>query len=199
MNASAVQNPVWRKGMQRLFVVDAPPAGQDFRIKVPTVPEGEWWRLKTAAFRFTTSAVVANRTPRLAVYASDPQGLSLDGAYYLANSGLLQAAGITGRYFAAEVGQQNTAFSTVFQWPYELLIQPGHVIETFTGGLDVGDQYDSIVLLVQEMIYVPAVDMITGALSKATDRIIAAIAASAGKCAFTVEGGAVGAPTPTPQ
>lgn len=189
---SHVQNPVWREGLQRVVPVESPAAGKEWELMVAQVPEGVWWRVKAVAFRFVASAVVANRQPRV-------QYRSGSDAYYEAGfPSVPQAAGVTMDYFFAEL-DASTSPATFTEMnralPFDFRLQPGHIIGSRTDGLDVGDQYRNVRLYVQEYIYVPPVDYISGALSLAADRIIAAVKANGGCGCPLVVGEAVGSPT----
>lgn len=198
---SGIQRPVWRRGIYRLIAVDTPEVGHNVRIVVPTVPEGIWWRVKSLRYRLATSAAAGNRTVRTVVgtdSGSDPNAL-FNSAYsfFIAGIGSLPANN-TNDFLFSELGQGAAVGSIDYGIiPFEVVVQPGHVIGTAIPNLDVADQISNVLLLVQEMIYVPPVDVITGEIQAATARIIAAVAeAGKSKCALIGGQEQVGAPTP---
>lgn len=199
---SGVQHPVWREGLQRLVTVDAPGPGQEWVVTVPTVPEGIWWRIKGIAYQFTTSAVAGARQPRVIYKASAERG-QRSGAWFGDFGGsTTQGASLSSLASWYELLPPGAppAFGTSFHFdvalPFDVRLQPGWSVGSQTENMDAADQYSGIVLLVQEMIYVPPVDFITGEIQSTGNAIIAAIKANHSACAFAVAAGnPVGSPT----
>lgn len=200
---SHIQNPVWREGLHRIINVDPPGVGQEWSVQVPQVPEGIWWRVKAVTARFAASAVAGNRSFRVLVDTGNPGNVYAVGAQ---SSNV--AAGVTAEITLEEsmnpsglmLGVAGVPVNRIVgPWPFDVRIAPGHFVRSETGVIDTtpvtGDQYSGVRLLVQELIYVPAVDYISGALSLAADRIIAAVKASGGCGCPLVVGEAVGSPT----
>jgi putative heme iron utilization protein len=156
-----VQHPVWLRGLQRIVQVDSPAAGKEWSFRLPSVPEGVWWKVKTAKFILTTSAVVANRQVRMGFFLTD--GADPFAAAVVSNQ---QAAGLVVNYFMQEasgqVGAFNDAGAKSAQIPFDLKLQAGYIVGSQTVALDVGDQYSGIVLCLEENIFVPPVDVISG-------------------------------------
>jgi hypothetical protein len=124
-----------------------PAAGAE--ISVP-VPAGKRWLFKAMKYRFVTSATVANRNSlqRWAdgagnVFASSGQNLN-------------QAAGGTFDYYIAP-GIGTAAYGVGAQQqvhnhnpPLGLELAAGYTIGTLTFGIQAGDQYSAVVILVEE-------------------------------------------------
>jgi hypothetical protein len=110
-----------------------------------TVPAGVRWRLLSLWFTLTTSAVVANRTPRIVID---------DGAteYYRAGSGFQQTASGTAVYeaSAAPTTAATGGGPNMFGIPYNHVLAAGHRFRTSTVALDAGDDYSAPQYLVEE-------------------------------------------------
>lgn len=126
----------------KVVSVANPAAGAEFTI---TAPGDQFWRVVSMRFVLVTSAVVANRTPRLNV--SDGTDI-----YASVRADAVQAAGVTLTYSAIEgvIGRQNVGGVANINWPTRgQMLQPGHQIASSTDLIDVGDQYSAIRALVQ--------------------------------------------------
>jgi hypothetical protein len=112
-----------------------------------TVPTNARWRPLSVWFALTTSAVVANRTPRIVLDDGTTE-------YYRAGSGVQQTASGTLVYQAssAPISAGTGGGSNMFGLPFGLIMLGGHRIRTSTVALDVGDNYASPQLLVEEWI-----------------------------------------------
>jgi len=190
---------MWRQGRTFKYTQDSPAAGQEWKFVVPSASEGALWRPVGIIFRLVTSAVVANRVILIA-FASE----AFSYALFLA-AAAAQTAGRTDLYtmnlFTSgrnDVTPAGGPFIHQSVLPDLRMVEPGNIIRSQTAGLDVGDQYDSVSLLLEEWVYVPPVDLITGAVDDAVERIVAVMSAGKGcGCAFASQD-KVGAPTPTP-
>jgi hypothetical protein len=118
-----------------------PAAGSNF---VYTNTTGIPQVLNSAAFRLTTSAVVANRFS--SVQIKDSGGLLVGGAFQggggtPASSTLtvLAAQGAGASTFTGTVGNQSVGFPAI-------TIQPGWTVQLLVSGIDVADQLSNIVL-----------------------------------------------------
>jgi len=158
---SGVQHPRWLRGLQRTFGVENPPAGKDWLFKIPSVPEGVWWKVKTARWKLTTSAAVANRLTRFGFFLTENAD-----AYALAPTSNQQAASLVTDNFFQEAGGAIGAFNDTLVktgvLPFDLKLQPGQVIGSQTGAMDIADQITGVVICLEENIYVPPVDYISG-------------------------------------
>lgn len=147
-----------RQRLVREIVVAPPAAGAEWS---QTVPPGAAWEPLSILEAFTTSAVVANRTPRIRV--SDPDG----GLVSRVASTIVQAASGTNRYtFLPTVTASVTANAATIVLPLPaVLIPSGWVIASDTSTIDVGDQYTGVILVVREW-SVPAVQAAAEKLCK---------------------------------
>lgn len=187
---SGIQHPVWREGVQRLITVDPPSAGKDWSVVVAAKEgaglEGVWWRVKGIFYRFVTSAAAGQRFHRLLAAPGDTQ---FDFTAHIGNA---VAMASTFGNFGSSASFDIWAHENVpgasgnggFQlaWPFDVRLPQGYVIGTETAALDGADQFTNIRLWIQELIYVPPVDLITGQLASMTDKIVAAVGAAKGNC-----------------
>lgn len=124
---------------RRTVLVAAPAAGADWSVRVPVA---EAWMVRGLTATLVTSAVVANRAPRLEV-ADEQDVISRF------QPGRAPAASQTTRWGLVIGGPSsaNTS-STIGTWggPTELLIHPGRILQVVTENLDVGDQWSAIAL-----------------------------------------------------
>lgn len=145
---------LWHRGMQHLLSADAPAAGKEWSLEMPTVPEGVHFRIKSVMYNFTTSVAVANRASTL-VYAAGQQ------IYARMTSPTVQAASIVGQYSFYEARNSNnispTAASILVGIPlaFDGRVRAGQRIGSQTELIDVGDQYSQIVVVAEEWIYEP--------------------------------------------
>lgn len=132
-----------RQRLVQEVIVAAPGAGVEVS---KAVPAGVVWELLAASYRFTTSAVVANR--RSALRVRDPNGLLIGQV----DSAALQVASIAGDYvYQQELGPPASVIVQAQQLPLQGVPLPaGFVVSTITSALDVGDAYSNIVLMVRE-------------------------------------------------
>lgn len=112
-----------------------------------TVPAGVRWRVLSFWFTLVTSAVVANRTPRIVVD---------DGAleYFRAGAGATQAASLTQIYDGSPAPPiANTGGGPIMiGLPYQQVLMAGHRIKTSTALIDAGDNYSAPQYVVEEWI-----------------------------------------------
>lgn len=124
---------------RRTVLVAAPAAGADWAVKVPVA---EAWLVQGLTATLVTSAVVANRAPRLEV-ADEEVIISRF------QPGRAPAASQTTRWTLVTGGPSasNTS-STIGTWggPTELRIHPGRTLQVVTENLDVADQWSAIAL-----------------------------------------------------
>lgn len=126
-------------------------------LKLDTVAVGSNWtfkadgravrRIVSLAAQLVTSAVVANR--RVTLGASSP-----DGTWYQQQYTADQVASTTTTYAAfTSAAPGGTAGATLaVPVPHAgLLLLPGHTLAVTTSGLDVGDQWQNICLLLEEV------------------------------------------------
>lgn len=135
----------------KTVLVATPAVGSEFAL---VAPGGEYWRVLSLRFQLVTSAVVANRTPRLNV------GDGTD-TYASVRAEAVQAAGATLVYSAFEGSRGGVDVGGVANigWPTRgQLLQPGHRVASSTALIDVGDQYSAIVALVQSFPAGPAIE-----------------------------------------
>ena len=133
--------PGYAVGWQDRVILPAPAAGAQWSYTV----DGRYWeRLVAVKFVFTTSAVVANRFPVLAledanntVITAVPGGNSVAASStlttYLVNDGPAYAGGSVGNTYG---------------FLPDILVPPGYSWVSQTAAMDVGDAYSGIVLTV---------------------------------------------------
>jgi len=123
-----------------------PGAGAEFGV---TVPAGARWELVAVSILLTTSAVVANRQPRLVI---DDGGTIV----YEAASPVAITAGLAirlswgagaGGPIVADIATGGAVSSPI---PNDLYLPRGYRIRSVTGALDVGDAYTTGAVLVRE-------------------------------------------------
>lgn len=134
--------PSYVVGWQEPVYVKSPAAGADWKYTV----DGRYYeRLISARYVFTASAVVANRTIVLDI--TDANGVIIGEA---AGSAAITANAVYHEFFSTSAPDYayNPA-SSVYHWFPDLLLPPGWSVQSVTTGIDVGDQYSSLVLLVQ--------------------------------------------------
>jgi hypothetical protein len=121
-----------------------PGPGTDFTI---TVPAGENWIMRSLTLTFTTSAAVSNRVN--ALQAVDSGGNVM--ARSISPQTLPASVNSTLSWFNGGNGSTG-GFASDLPWPYELRLQPGWKIQTFTVGIQGADQYSAVVLAVERFI-----------------------------------------------
>lgn len=147
---------LWHRGLTRLFSSETPPVGKEWKIQVPTTPEGVFWRVKSLTYVMTTSAAVANRRAGLLFSATDEGGggersylrTGCD-ANIIAASAVVVCAAEGGELSVLNSPQQNMTL------PIDLRIPPGHYVRSSTLALDPGDQLSAATLMVEEWLYEP--------------------------------------------
>ncbi len=124
---------------RRIVQVANPAAGADWSVQVPG---SEAWDVRSLVATLTTSAVVANRAPRLELAE-----VGIVNARF--QPGRAPAASQTTRWSLVTGGPSasNTS-STVGTWggSSELIVWPGQVIQVVTENLDAGDTWTEIAL-----------------------------------------------------
>jgi len=128
----------------RTIAVPSPAVGAEIAI---TPTGGGLWIIRSLAFTLTTSAAVATRAVALVAANGSDQ-------YFSATGSGTQAASLTRRYgaYSGSTGAISTGVRHGVGFPDDGLWLPqGHVLSTSTDLIDVGDQYDSIIALVDEL------------------------------------------------
>lgn len=121
----------------------APLAGQETTLVQPT---GARWRLIHVGARLTTSAVVANRTPSLTV-GSFGFGSAVQGTQVVTASTTIEIGWWAGLADTGHTGAQ------INQWlPSDFALEGGQLISTKTTGLQAGDQWSDMTVLVEELL-----------------------------------------------
>lgn len=136
------QAPGFAVGWQDRVVVPAPAAGANWKYTV----DGRYYeRVLAVHFTFNTSAVVANRFPVVAL--TDNNGFIVTsvpgGSGIAASNGVITDLVVGGP--AYNLGNTGNAFGFL----PDLLVPPGWIWQSQTFGIDVGDAYTGISLLVQ--------------------------------------------------
>lgn len=130
----------------RIIKLAAPAVGVDVKATVPGAAKWWLWSLRAT---LATDAVVANRIPHLQI-TDGPNG-NIVADFPAANN---QGAGTTIAYAAgAGVVAANFDSTIVFVLPVEVELLQGWTIGFKTTGLDVGDQWSALALLVTETLY----------------------------------------------
>jgi len=128
-------------GVPKLIVVPNPLVGHDWQYPISGA---SWYLLRTAIMNLTTSAVVANRGVALVLKYT---GI-LCGSF---SAVAVQAAGSTFAYSIGSVSiTTGVAGFVPVPTPDFLIIKDGMSIGSQTVLLDVGDQFSSIALFVEE-------------------------------------------------
>lgn len=123
-------------------VADVAP-GAEFTL---TARGGEWWRVISVTWTFTTDANVANRAVALA--ADDGTD-----TFWRVGTAAVQAGGQTGQYcvYAGAASSQTTGGVSAYPLPFGgLWLQSGWSLRSVTDQIQVGDAFTSIRALVQE-------------------------------------------------
>jgi hypothetical protein len=136
-----------RSEVTRTFVkpVTNPAPGAEISI----TPTGMgFWRILSFLFTFATSAVVANRFPSVLATDGTTRYWRSGTVASLAASQSADWAGFPG------VGAGGSANGVVYlAWPNGgLILPPGFRLATLTTGLDAGDQYSGIAMLIEELL-----------------------------------------------
>lgn len=197
---SGVQHPKWRQGIQRLLVLEnPPPVGHDFIFQLPQAQEGLWYQIKAVGFRAVASAAAGNRNVFVAFSLVDPSQALRAGFLYILTS-VYQATNsrdfnlADGLVAPTAGGLAGQDFSNA-NLPRDLRLPAGAFVYSHIAGIDANDQITNVRLWVQEWIYVPPVDFITGQIDAAVTKVVAAIGTKSCGCAFAAKGEPVGAPT----
>jgi hypothetical protein len=132
-----------RLRLQREAAVASPAAGADWSIPVPA---GAYWEPLAIVATLTTSAVVANRGPRV---------IANDGGIAFASlpSPVSATASAAWRFTWAHDGvlnQSSPAGTGVMQAIPDLIVPGGGSLSVATNNLDVADQWSAIVVTVRE-------------------------------------------------
>lgn len=142
---SPVQSPLDGRGWIFTFTIANPAAGADFSV---TVPAGEQWILRSMAAVLATSAAAATRTPVL---------LIMDGSGNVsmaAGQGDAMAASTTWTWSfypgATDLGVSTSPAHAPI--PPDLRLPPGYVIKSSTAGLQAGDQWSAIALMIERFV-----------------------------------------------
>lgn len=131
------------RGVLRQFLVAAPGAGAEWSF---TIPEGGWWRLRSAFATFTTSAF-ASQIPGCVISDMDRVVARVGSGFSVtANGGfdvtyLVQSPGVS----AASTGTR-----VVVPVP-NLFLQPGWKIGSATAALVGTDTYSSVNLYMEQL------------------------------------------------
>ena len=134
--------PSYAVGWQEPVYVPNPAAGADWSHTV----DGRYWqRMVAVTFSFNASAVVANRL--IVMELVDTNGVTIIevecGGLVVAGSFL--SVNLTADGPAYDVGAAGHSYGYIPGF----LVPPGWTWKTNTAGIDVGDTFDGIVLLVQ--------------------------------------------------
>lgn len=127
----------------RSIQVAQPAAGAEWSV---TVPAGQVWRLLMAFSQFTASGTVANRFPgQLKI----TDGVNILGQ--ICHSVSVAAGGIVFVTLARgiPIAPANNNSNILLALPDAVVLPPGSIISTTTNGIQTGDQYSIISLLVE--------------------------------------------------
>lgn len=131
---------LWRR-VRRTVTGAAPAAGADWSI---TVPAGHAYRLLAVTATLTTSATVADRTPRFRLSDGDAVFLDIPAV-------AVQAASLAGVFsWARNLGSYALGSAQAVGIP-DLILQPGWIASVLTDNLDSGDAWSAPIALVDDM------------------------------------------------
>lgn len=134
--------PLYAVGWQEALYVPTPAAGAQWAHKA----DGRFWtRLMAVRFNFTASAVVATRF--IEFQLKDNNGVVITEVP--AGGGIVASTSVQPSLTLNSPGYANAAQFQVPGYLPDLLIPPDWVWGTATSAMDVGDQFSSIVVLVQ--------------------------------------------------
>lgn len=127
----------------RQVVVTAPGAGSEW---VQVVPAGATWEILSVRYQFVTSAVVSTRGSRIRFTDQDLSNLA-----EVSPPSTQTASQNIGYSALAGLGDHNTSSTSTYALPAGgIVLASNWTIRSSTGGLDVGDAYTSIMLVVRE-------------------------------------------------
>lgn len=129
--------------VMRTVAVTAPAAGADWTL---TCPGESVWAVYATTARFVTSAVVANRAPKLVI--TDGSNTMFD----ITDDVAITATLTTQISWLSLLGYQDTAIAAAslnIGTP-QIVLQPGWTIGTVTSLIDVGDQWSRVFVNVVE-------------------------------------------------
>lgn len=134
--------PGFAVGWQTPVYLPNPPVGGNWQYTV----DGRYTeRVVAVWFAFTASAVVGNRNPRLVL--QDTNGTNI--AAVPGGSGVAAGGSIAASLTIGSTGQAGAGAGNTYGFLPDLLIPAGWSWTSAVGGMDAGDQFSSIVLLVQ--------------------------------------------------
>lgn len=142
LDAAAVQG---REVIPRIVTVPSPAAGAEWSTKPPA---GSVWLIQTLTARLTTSAVVANRMPRVLYSDSDAEFYRLPQSQVVVASTVLVlelARGLTTSF--GQIDVQTWSYAPLLPLP----LLGSWQIGSTTTLIDVGDQWSAIRLYVLEI------------------------------------------------
>lgn len=130
-------------GEKRVVPIPSPAAGADWSV---TVPGGRQWRLAGGSFQLVTSATVASR------YA--PVLFSIDGIpFFIAANNVATTASSTSVFVLQPAYSPDQGAQMGVYQPQDIprgWLLPGTTIASNSIGLQAGDQYSAIQLVVEE-------------------------------------------------
>ena len=134
--------PGFAVGWQEPVYLPVPPAGGNWRYVV----DGRYSeRVVAVWFNFTASAVVATRNPR--VVLQDVNGVNI--AAVPGGSGVVAGGSISASLTVGSPGVAGGGAGNTYGFLPDLLIPAGWSWVSAVGGMDAGDQFTGVVLLVQ--------------------------------------------------
>ena len=134
--------PGFAVGWQEVIYLPPPAAGA---MWLYTVPGGFWARLVAVRQVFTTSAVVASRNPRIQFQdANNVPVTAVKSGVAVAASSTITTSHVIG---SADVGSGATG--NVFGYLPNMLLPPGWDVTSVVTGLDPGDAFTTVTLVVQ--------------------------------------------------
>jgi hypothetical protein len=130
-------------GWQEPVYIPSPAPGANWSYKV----DGRYYlRLVSVRFAFSTSAVVAGRFPQLQL--TDSNGVNVTAV--VAGNNVVASSSVNPYLTVGGPTQATGAAGATFGFIPDLVIPPDWTWGMTTFGIDVGDQYSAIVLVVQK-------------------------------------------------
>lgn len=153
---------LWHRGEQRFISGDNPGAGREWSIEIPEGPEGVRYQPLSVIYTLTTSAVAGNRATTLCYASGVAAGSGQSGlvnVFVRSGGASVQIASSAIRFCYLIHSPRNVisdALGNGFRSDYlppSIFLKPGDRIGSESFGLDAGDVYTGIMVVLQTWVY----------------------------------------------